>query len=363
MRRNKQKLNKTTILLLIIIVSMIFLWMVQRFLAVLFLAAIFSGLAYPVYNHLSRRLGRRKKLASLTTLLLIVVLIFIPFILLLGILTAQAIDIGQSAKPWIQAQFTDSGAYSEYFKLLPFSEYLEEYKTPILEKAANLIGRISRFLINSLSDIAVGTVNFFFMFFILIYAMYYFLLSGPQLLFKMLYYLPLKDQDEQRLLEKFVSVTRATIKGTLIIAILQGVLVGFAFAIIGIAGSVFWGAVVTIFSILPILGSGLVWLPAGIILLLRGDIVQGMGLIVFGALVVGSVDNLLRPRLVGRDTSMPDLMILLSTLGGLAMFGIFGFIIGPIIAALFITVWEIYGEIFKDSLPEVKKTLFNFKSP
>jgi len=213
---------------------------------------------------------------------------------------------------------------------------------------------ISNFLINGLSSAAFGTVNFLFMGFIFLYTMFFFLMEGDKLLARILYYLPLKDQDESRLLEKFTSVTRATLKGTAIIGVIQGGLAGLAFVVVGIDSAIFWGTIMTVLSIIPAVGSGLIWFPAAIILFVGGSHVKAVGLLLFCGLLVGSLDNFLRPRMVGRDIKMHDLMILFGTLGGISLFGIIGFIIGPIVAALFITVWEIYGEAFRDVLPEVK---------
>jgi predicted PurR-regulated permease PerM len=235
---------------------------------------------------------------------------------------------------------------------LPFYDTIEPYRETILDKAGKLVESASGFLINGLQDAAMGTVNFIFMLFILLYTMFFFLLDGHKLLEKILYYLPLEDEDERRLLKRFTSVTRATIKGTAVIGVIQGTAAGIALAVVGIPSAVFWGTVMTVLSIIPGIGTALVWLPAAIILAAQGMWGKAIGLTLFCGLVVGSIDNLLRPRLVGKDTEMHDLMILLSTLGGIALFGITGFIIGPIVAALFVTVWDMYGVVFQDVLPQ-----------
>jgi hypothetical protein len=167
-----------------------------------------------------------------------------------------------------------------------------------------------------------------------------------------MYYLPLSSKDEVRLMAKFSSVTRATLKGTLVIGVIQGGMAGIGLAVAGVGGAVFWGTIMVVLSIIPGIGTALVWVPAAIYLLAVGKVLAAVLLIVYCALIVGSVDNLLRPRLVGRDTRMPDLMILLGTIGGILLFGIVGFILGPVIAALFITVWEIYGSAFDYALVE-----------
>jgi predicted PurR-regulated permease PerM len=216
-----------------------------------------------------------------------------------------------------------------------------------------MVGGISGFLINRLSAVTVGTVNFLFMLFIMLYTMFFFLIDGHKLIEKMLYYLPLQDEDERRMLDKFASVTRATLKGTAVIGILQGGLAGAAFAVVGIHSAVFWGTIMAVLSFIPGIGTALVWGPAVILLAATGHLAKAIGLGVFCAAVVGSIDNLVRPVLVGRDTQMHELMILFGTLGGILMFGVVGVIIGPIIAALFVTVWDIYGMAFKEFLPDV----------
>jgi predicted PurR-regulated permease PerM len=188
---------------------------------------------------------------------------------------------------------------------------------------------------------------------ILLYTMFFFLMDGSKLLEKILYYLPLGDEDERRMLDKFTSVTRATLKGTIVIGVLQGGLAGVAFAVVGIQGALFWGTIMAVLSIIPSVGTALVWVPAAIVLGAGGHVIKAVGLAVFCAVVVGAVDNVLRPLMVGKDTQMHELLILFGTLGGVFMFGVVGFIIGPIIAALFVTIWEIYGVVFQDVLPKV----------
>jgi predicted PurR-regulated permease PerM len=272
---------------------------------------------------------------------------------LLGIVAAQAIKVGEAVMPWVEQQLSQPDAISSALKSIPFFDKIEPYRNLILKKAGEMVGGVSGFLIHRLSSVTVGTVNFLFMLFIMLYTMFFFLMDGNKLIEKILFYLPLEDHDERRMLNKFTSVTRATLKGTAVIGLLQGVLAGSAFAVVGIDSAVFWGAIMAVLSFIPGIGSALVWAPAVIILAATGHAAKAIGLGVFCAAVVGSIDNLLRPILVGKDTQMHALMILFGTLGGIIMFGVVGVIIGPIIAALFVTVWDIYGLAFKDVLPAV----------
>ena len=350
---NKEAINKWVLLLLVFFISALFLSMIRQFLMAIFLAGIFSALSYPLYRRFEKWFKGRRSLASLATLLLIVVVVILPLGGLLGVVTGQAIKVGEAVTPWVSKQLSQPDAISDALTSLPFYDKIEPYRNLILKKAGELVGHISGFLINRLRSVTLGTVNFIFMLFIMLYTMFFFFMDGKKLIDKILYYLPLEDQDERRMLNKFTSVTRATLKGTAVIGILQGGLAGAAFAVVGIDSAVFWGTIMAVLSFIPGIGTALVWVPAVIFLAVTGHLVKAIGLGVFCAAVVGSVDNLLRPILVGRDTQMHELMILFGTLGGIIMFGVVGIIIGPIIAALFVTVWDIYGVAFQDVLPEV----------
>jgi predicted PurR-regulated permease PerM len=351
---NRDSVNKSVLLLLAIFISAIFLSMIRSFLMAIFLAGIFSALARPLYKRFEDWYGGRRALASLSTLLLIVIVVMVPLGILMGIVTAQAIKVGQSVTPWVQEQIAQPGEFHKILSSLPFYEKLAPYSDTIWQKAGELIGSISHFLISSLSAATMGAVNILFMAFVMLYSMFFFLMDGDKLLHQILYYLPLQDQDEQRMLNKFTSVTRATLKGTAVIGILQGSLAGIAFWVVGIPSAVFWGTIMAVLSIIPGIGTAMVWGPAVIILAAGGNYSKAGGLGIFCAVVVGSIDNVLRPILVGKDTQMHELMIFFGTLGGIFMFGIMGMIIGPIVAALFITIWEIYGVAFKDVLPDVE---------
>lgn len=353
---NQAAVNKTVLLLLLFVISAIFLSMIQQFLMAIILAGIFSALARPVYLYFEKHFGGRRHLASLTTLALLIFGVLIPLLFLLGIIVGQAIEVGQMATPWVKQTMSDHGAITEYLKSLPFYEEILPYQQTIMQKAGQAIGAISKFLVDGLSAATLGTVHFVFMAFVMLYTMYFFLIDGNKLVEKMLYYLPLESNDENRMLDKFTSVTRAMLKGTFLIGVLQGGLAGLAFMVVGIDNAVFWAAIMAVLSIIPNIGSALVWVPAAIILLANGELVSGIGLAVFCGVVVGGLDNVLRPILVGKDTQMHELMIFFSTLGGIIMFGIVGLFIGPVIASLFVTIWEIYGVAFKDVLPEVKSS-------
>lgn len=342
------------LLLLVLGISLLFLEMIRTFLTALFLGAILSGLMYPAYRTLRRWFGGREGLASFAAVGLFVILLIGPVTAFLGIVANQAVQVTQSAGPWIenmQAQLRQPGGVDELLDRIPWLDSLRPYQEQLLQKLGEVAGSVGGLVVDWLAGVTTATVRVVFLLLLMLYAMFFFLKDGRGVLHKVLYYLPLSDEDERRMLDRFVSVTRAMVKGTFLIGIVQGALAGLAFWVVGIPSAAFWGTVMAVLSIVPGIGSALVWLPAAIYLLASDQIVPGIGLILWCGLVVGTLDNLMRPWLVGRDTRMPDLMILLGTLGGLIAFGMAGVLIGPIVAALFITVWELYGESFRDVLP------------
>lgn len=350
---NQDTINKTILVVMVIAISALFFSMIHQFLMAIFLAGLFSALARPVYRRLRVVFRGHRHLASVATLLLMIFAVLTPLMLLIGIVVAQAIDVGQTVTPWIRQNIQQSDQLTAYLQALPFYEHIEPYRGQILEKAGKLVGLVSNWIVGGLSQATVGTVNFLFMAFVFLYTMYFLQMEGDRLIRKILYYLPMNSADESRMLDKFTSVTRATLKGSMMIGVLQGGLAGAAFAVAGIDNAVFWGTVMAVLSVIPSVGSALVWIPASIILIMQGSIAGGIGLLAFCGLVVGSLDNVLRPILVGKDTQMHELLIFFGTLGGILMFGISGIFIGPLIASLFVTVWDLYGETFADYLPEV----------
>ncbi len=350
---SSDRFRKSFLLLLLVAITAAFVVMIRQFLLMILLAAIFSGVGYPLYSRVVRLFRGRRGLASAATLLLLLVLVVGPAITLAGIVAAEAFRITQTVRPWMQAWVDDPGVLLDRLRAIPGVEQLEPYRSQALTKVGELVGTLGNFLFESLSATTRGTLSFIMQFSLMLYTMFFFFLDGPKLLHKVLYYVPLPHDDEARMVDRFVSVTRATLKGTVVIGLMQGALGGIAFAVIGIQGAVFWGTVMVVVSIIPGIGIALVWVPAAIILASSGKVGAAIGLTAFCALVAGSVDNVLRPRLVGRDTEMHDLLILFASLGGIMLFGLVGFIVGPILAALFVTIWDIYGVVFRDMLPAV----------
>jgi len=262
------------------------------------------------------------------------------------VVVAQAIDITAAARPWIEQQIATPEAWSRLVEKVPLLGQLLPAETNVAAKLGEFAATVGQFLANSMVDVTRGTAAFFLQLFVMLYAMYYFLTGGRTVLDRIVSVIPLDEEASRRLVSQFVSVTRAVLKGSVIIGVIQGVLAGVAFWMAGIQGWAFWTTVMIVLSVIPAVGSALIWIPAVVYLLASGSVVSGVLLAVWCAAVVGSVDNFLRPLLIGRDIRMPDLLVLVGTLGGIFLFGALGFILGPIVAAVFLSVWDLYANEF-----------------
>jgi predicted PurR-regulated permease PerM len=355
--QNGERFRRAFVLLLVVGVTAAFLWMVWSFVMTIALAAILAGLFYPVYGGLMRFTGQRAWLAALLTVVLTMVVIVVPLALVLGMVAGEALRLSTVVAPRIQEIVQHPSDLPSLLERLPFYDQIAPYRAQILARAGELVGNLGRFAVNSISATTAGTAQAILQFFILLYTLFFLLIDGPAFLRQITGVLPLREAEKEQVLDKFVSVTRATLRGTLVIGIIQGFLGGLSFWVAGIDGALFWGTMMVVLSVLPVVGGALVWVPAVIALAIQGQWTSAIGITLFNALIVGSVDNVLRPRLVGRDTEMHDLMILFSTLGGIAAFGPMGFIIGPILAAVFVASWEIFGTAFGDMIPVAQPIL------
>ena len=344
------RFRQAFLLLLLAAISVAFITVIRAFLITILLAAIFTGLSYPVYRWLLGRVRGRANVAASATLVLLLALVLVPLVAVLTAAASEALRMTETVGPSIQRLVNEPGGLDARLRGLPFYSVLEPYQDDILTKAGELIGSLSAVLFSVLSATTVATASLVFYFVVLLYTMFYFLTDGPDMLAGVLAYLPLDEVDKHRVLDRFVSITRATLRGTVLIGTAQGTLGGLAFWVVGIDGAVFWGTVMTVLSIIPGVGGALVWVPAAIILAVTGQFWTAVGLAAFCGLVIGSIDNLLRPYLVGRDARLHELLIFFSTLGGLMVLGPMGFIVGPILAGLFVTAWEMFGTSFTREL-------------
>ena len=350
-------LRTAFVLLLVAAVTALFLAVAWPFLKPLLLGALLAGLFHPLYRWITRLLGGRQSLGAGATLLVLLVLGLGPISVFLGIVVQQALTVSDQAIPWLSQHLGAASTSNIHDWLVQRFPALAEYM-PSQEQLLQQVGTAAKtagaFLVGFASRMTVTTAAFLLNLFVMLYAMFFFFKDGHKILERIFYYLPLSDEDETSMLARFTSITRATVKGTLVIGVIQGALAGIAFWVAGIDGAALWGTIMTILSIIPGIGAPLVWVPVVIVLFVNGQYVTGTLLLVWCGVVVATIDNFLRPLFVGRDAQMPDLLILIGTLGGLFLFGPIGFIVGPIICGLFLTVWDIYGTTFKAVLPPVE---------
>ncbi len=351
-REMPTKFQQGFILILLFIALTGFIGMIHEFLIALVLAAIFSGLLYPFYLKILYYLKNRSALAAGATLIICAFAVGLPLAGLAGMVTSEAIQISKKARPIVQEAFDNNLSLSEKIPdWLPLKEKLEPFNEMMVKKTSEAISAMGSWLVSSLSSATKGTVGFFISLFVMFYAMFYFLIHGQQLLRSLASLLPLSEEDRTEVMNRGLMVTRASLKGILIIGLIEGILVGLALWVTGIEGSAFWGSVVFLLAAIPGLGASLIWLPAAAYLIFTGSTGWGIGLIVWGVLVVGLVDNLLRPWMVGNDSKLPDLVILISIFGGIVSFGPVGILLGPVIAALLDTILNIYKKTFQSLLP------------
>lgn len=341
--RHSAKSRVNFLLLLAIAITALLLWITRNFILAIFVAAVLAGITAPLNRRLAERMGGRKSAAAGLTVALSLLLVIVPLLLFAMILIGQAVETSESASQWAASQKGNIEGLRNQIEQDPTWQQLLPYQPEITAKASQLTSQMATFVAERVVVGAIGTARFFFMLSITLFAMFCFLKDGPAILEWTFRALPVSSADKDRFVATFISVSRATLKGTLLIGIVQGGLAGLAFWAVGIEGAVFWGAVMTLLSIIPAVGTALVWIPAVIWLALNGQIGAAIGVGLWCAIVVGMADNVLRPLVIGKDTKMPELLVMLTTLGGLATFGAVGIIIGPVIGALFIAIWELWS--------------------
>jgi predicted PurR-regulated permease PerM len=341
-----RNLEDQTILLLLIAISLAFAWIAWQFYGGVLWGIIAAIVFAPLYRRLLKVLQHRRSLAAFVTVLIIVLIVILPLVLITISLIQEASGILQS----IQSGELDLGLYfQQVLAALPAwaLNILNRFGLTNLEavqqRLSTALVASSEFFAARVIDFGQNTVSFIINLFVMLYLLFFLLRDGDIVSKRIKEAIPLRAEQQRALLDKFTVVVRATIKGNIVVAIVQGALGGLIFWILGIHAALLWAVLMAFFSLLPAVGTGLIWLPVAIYLILTGSAWKGIILVAYGMLVIGLVDNFLRPVLVGKDTKMPDYVVLISTLGGIAIFGVNGFVIGPLIAAMFITVWHIFS--------------------
>jgi predicted PurR-regulated permease PerM len=332
--------------LLIFGFSIAFWQIISPFIYPIFWAAVIAITFYPVYRHINTHI-KHESISSALSVGLVILFVFLPLSILSYVLVDQSILLyNRVTHPDFILQANQLLDRLKDTALLPYISSIEEQ---IISNSSSAIQTISSTIFNSLRNITTASIRFIFQCCIMLYTLYYFFKDGTHFLKKLMHLSPLDSKYEELLYTRFTSTARATLKSTLIISGIQGTIGGILFALAGINGAILWGFLMVIIGIIPAFGPSMVLIPVGAFLLLTGGIWQG-AMLIFGGFIVGTIDNLLRPPLIGKDIQMHPLLVFFSTLGGLALFGVPGFIIGPIIVALFISILSIYDFYYNKEL-------------
>ena len=329
------------------VVTLLFLWLLKPFFFPVFWAAVIAGIARPLYFKINERIGR----PTLSLTLLFLALAFVLMVPLAGLgvlILNESADLYKMMRP---------GAYSVNEGVQRMIDAMTDNylarlvnidREMIIAKSIEAVRSFANYLVVHLTKITQNTLGLVVQFGIMLYTLFYFLKDGEKFIEMMAKVMPMDEEKQQFLFRKFIAAARSTLKATLIIGGIQGAIGSVVFLIGGVKGAFVWGALMIFMSIIPVVGNAIIWVPAGVIMLLMGNIWQGIMILTAGVFLISAVDNLIRPVLVGRDVEMHPLLIFLSTLGGIALFGFSGFVIGPVVTALLIAVWEMHEKFYQE---------------
>lgn len=332
-------------IILLMGVTIAFGWLLTPYFSAIFWGAILAIIFMPLHKRLLLRMPRHRNSAALLSLAACILIVILPLSLITGSLvqeganlykriTTGELNIAQSTEQVINALPPFAHRWLSEFGIFDLDSLRQKLSAGMLQA--------SQYLATQAFNVGQNTFEFLISLGIMLYLLFFLFRDGTQLAQRSRQLIPLSDAHQQHLIRKFATVVRATVKGNIVVAAAQGALGGLIFWILGIQGPLLWGVLMAFLSLLPAVGAALIWFPVAIYFLVSGETWSGTILILYGVLVIGLVDNILRPLLVGKDTKLPDYVVLISTIGGLSMFGLNGFVIGPLIAALFIACWDLF---------------------
>ncbi|MBM3255945.1 MAG: AI-2E family transporter [Candidatus Moranbacteria bacterium] len=340
----RQNISRYFLIALIILIGIAVFKMFLPFMATLLMAFIFWQLFNPVFDYLGK-ITRHPKTSALITCFLVAIIIVLPFFIIGGIAAKEASELYKSMVkepvPFFEIQKSLQNSLSSYFQSFGIDQSKVENSLNQIDFSEGL-KKATSLAANFLTGAYQKISEFIFLAFVMLFALYYLFLDGNRFIRSLFQISPLSSKDEKIILNRFLSMNRATIKGTIIIGIVQGLLGGLSFWALGIGAPFLWGVIMGIFSVLPLIGPVIIWLPVAIWLIVSGFWIKGLVLLFFGSFIIGSVDNFLRPKLIGSDTALHPLWILIGTFGGILEFGIMGFVIGPLLVTIFFALLEIF---------------------
>ena len=338
--------NNAALLTMLVAVSAALAVILLPFYAAIMWGVILALLFTPLYHWLLLKVGHRPTVAALCTMLIVIVIVILPATLVMAALAQEAAGVYARLQ---SGELNPNTYFRHMFNQLPdwVTAVLDRLGlvnfTTLQRRVTTAMAQGSQFAATQVFNIGQNTFEFVISLFIALYLAFFLIRDGNHVVRAIGRVIPLAPTHKRQLWEKFATVVRATVKGNILVAAIQGALGGLAFWVLGVGGALLWAVVMAALSLLPAIGAAMVWLPVALYFLVTGAIWQGLALMAYGVLVIGLVDNLLRPILVGKDTLMPDYVVMITTVGGMAVFGINGFVLGPLIAAMFIAVWHIFG--------------------
>lgn len=342
------ELEFKSLLVLVLAATLLFALIIWPFFGAVCWAVFIAIVFWPLHQRFLRGSNGKHGVAALASLTVILLIVILPMAMIAASITQEASVLVER----MRSGDIQIGVYlQKVFDALPawvrgILDRLGMSDLGLLQqKAMTALSSSSQALTTRVVGIGAVTLDFVVAFFVMMYVLYFLFRDGEKLSNGIARKIPLRPEHTRRLLKQFATVVRATVKGNVVVALVQGALGAAAFLVLGVPGAMLWGAVMALLSLLPAIGAVIVWGPVALYFFFTGDLVRGIGLTVWGAVVIGLVDNFLRPILVGKDTRMPDYLILVATLGGLVVFGLNGFVIGPVIAAVFLVSWDMLAKV------------------
>lgn len=341
---HRRRLESATFLTLVILTSALFFWMIRAFVWPVFWAAILAVLFHGIHERLLAACRDKATPAALLSMLAVLIFVVLPFVLVAGAIARQGLLLYRGIAA---GEISVQGPIDMLERSLPaVAGFLDRYGVDLAQlrvSVQELAASATQIVATRALGVGQDALWVTGLFALMLYLLFFFFRDGDRIVARMAGVIPLGEERRRRLLLKFTEVVRATVKGNLIVAVAQGALLAVLFWIVGVETALFWGVITAVLSLLPAVGASFVWVPGAIIMLATGQVWQGL-VVLLGGVAITAAENVLRPIVIGRDTNMSDYLILVSTLGGIMVFGLAGFVAGPVIAALFLVLWDLFAE-------------------
>ncbi|MCL9982342.1 MAG: AI-2E family transporter [Erythrobacter sp.] len=341
------ELQHASFLLILAVVSLLMAVVMWPFAQPLLWAALAAIMFQPLYRWMLRKMGGRRNAAASASLLVIFFAVLVPALWLATLVVQEALNLVATLE---QQPLDLTTSFDRVYAMLPqmAQEAIDRSgwadMANVQKKLEGMLAQSAGMIASQAVSIGSGALGFLLSFSVGLYVMFFLLRDGERIGRTVLRTIPVERSISERLAERFLGIVRATIKGSGVVGVVQGVLGGITFLIVGLESALFFGVLMTVFALVPVIGAGAVYIPVGLWLLVAGEVWQGVFVLAVGFFVISSADNVLRPILVGRDTGIPDWIILVTTLGGISFLGFSGIVLGPLVAGLFLASWSILRE-------------------